>query len=163
MKQLVFFPLFLAALTLVIEHTPAFADRWNSDAAHTCQQGGWQDLRRADGSSFTNAGDCASYAAQGGVLVSPPSCVTDRYPVTGGSDIASASCTGLLPGSELTLIQGYRFRGALVGPDGFATVFLRSDCHEPTLVYGTPADGERSLLATIPILSPRSILCTSDA
>ncbi|MBK8022397.1 MAG: hypothetical protein IPK19_13470 [Chloroflexi bacterium] len=43
----------------------------NSDAAHQCQQGGWQTLVRSDGSGFRNQGDCVSYAAQGGVLVLP--------------------------------------------------------------------------------------------
>jgi hypothetical protein len=40
----------------------------NSDAAHTCQQGGWQTVVRQDGTSFANQGDCVSYGAHGGVL-----------------------------------------------------------------------------------------------
>ena len=42
----------------------------NSAAAHACQQGGYLTLFRLDGSAFTNTGDCVSYAAQGGVLLS---------------------------------------------------------------------------------------------
>jgi hypothetical protein len=40
----------------------------NSDAAHACQQGGWQNLVRQDGTGFTNTGDCVTYAANGGTL-----------------------------------------------------------------------------------------------
>lgn len=40
----------------------------NSDAAHACQKGGFLTLVRADGSTFRNAGDCVSYAAEGGEL-----------------------------------------------------------------------------------------------
>src|SRR5947209_12938816 len=40
----------------------------NSDAAHECQQNGWQTVIRQDGTSFANQGDCVSYGARGGVL-----------------------------------------------------------------------------------------------
>jgi hypothetical protein len=50
----------------------ALAGGGNSDAAHACQQGGYLDLTRSDGSHFENAGDCVSYAAHGGQF---PACV----------------------------------------------------------------------------------------
>jgi putative hemolysin len=40
----------------------------NADAAHDCQKGGYQTLFRTDGTGFKNAGECVSYAAQGGEL-----------------------------------------------------------------------------------------------
>lgn len=47
----------------------------NADAAHACQQSGYLSLFRADGTGFQNAGECTSYAAQGGALSSGiPSC-----------------------------------------------------------------------------------------
>jgi hypothetical protein len=46
----------------------AYAEGGNADAAHTCQHGGFADLYRLDGTGFTNTGDCAAYAAQGGTL-----------------------------------------------------------------------------------------------
>jgi hypothetical protein len=52
--------------------TSAFASG-NSDAAHGCQHGGYLYQLGTDGItdiSFTNAGECASYATHGGVLVS---------------------------------------------------------------------------------------------
>jgi hypothetical protein len=41
----------------------------NSAAAHACQQGGYLDFTREDGTAFANTGECVSYAAQGGTLV----------------------------------------------------------------------------------------------
>jgi len=40
----------------------------NPDAAHACQQGGYAALTRSDGTGFKNAGECASYAARGGLI-----------------------------------------------------------------------------------------------
>jgi hypothetical protein len=53
------------ALTALAVPSAAMAGR-NSDAAHTCQQGGWQTLARQDATSFANQGDCVTYAANGG-------------------------------------------------------------------------------------------------
>lgn len=53
--------------SLAISATGAVADEpGNSGAAHDCQQGGYLSLVGADGTTFSNAGDCISYAAQGG-------------------------------------------------------------------------------------------------
>lgn len=38
----------------------------NSDAAHACQQGGYLGLVGSDGTTFSNVGQCVSYAAHGG-------------------------------------------------------------------------------------------------
>lgn len=46
----------------------ASADSGNSENAKACQKGGWEDLRRSDGTSFKNAGECVAYAARGGTL-----------------------------------------------------------------------------------------------
>jgi hypothetical protein len=58
----------------------------NSDAAHMCQKGGYQHLYRShgngltDGSGFRNAGECTSYAAQGGVFYEvDPSISAESY------------------------------------------------------------------------------------
>ena len=48
---------------------PSFAvGSGNSTVAHLCQQGGFANLFRADGTGFANTGDCVSYGAQGGQL-----------------------------------------------------------------------------------------------
>ena len=44
----------------------------NSNNAHVCQQNGWMDLRKSDGSEFKNTGDCVKYAGSGGVIVAGP-------------------------------------------------------------------------------------------
>lgn len=49
--------------------TAVFAAGGNSAAAHACQQGGYLNLFRTDGTGFRNTGECVSYAAHGGVLV----------------------------------------------------------------------------------------------
>jgi hypothetical protein len=55
-----------ACLALVVGVATATAS--NSDAAHACQQNGWQTLFRGDFSQFANQSDCVSYAANGGTL-----------------------------------------------------------------------------------------------
>lgn len=47
----------------------------NSEAAHACQQGGYASLVGARGETFANAGDCVSFAAQGGVFAIPGSII----------------------------------------------------------------------------------------
>jgi hypothetical protein len=64
--------LIVAAATAVIMVPLALAGGGNSDNAKTCQQGGWQNLVRQDGTGFNNTGDCVAYAAQGGVLKPKP-------------------------------------------------------------------------------------------
>ena len=41
----------------------------NSQAAQACQKGGYKNFVRADGTPFANTGECATYAAQGGVFL----------------------------------------------------------------------------------------------
>jgi hypothetical protein len=60
--------LLCAGLALTVGISTASAGGGNSDAAKACQQGGWQNLIRSDGTGFKNTGDCVSYAAQGGTL-----------------------------------------------------------------------------------------------
>jgi hypothetical protein len=44
------------------------ANGGNSPAAHACQQGGYLSLVGSDGTTFSNVGDCVSYAAHGGTF-----------------------------------------------------------------------------------------------
>src|SRR5687767_4528130 len=70
-----------------------FAKGGNSAAAHACQQGGYVNLFRLDGTGFVNTGDCVSYAAQGGVFVTR---VTATF-----SNILFAACNNLTIGYEI--------------------------------------------------------------
>jgi hypothetical protein len=56
-------------LVLTVGVATAAAGGGNSDAAKACQHGGWQHLYRTDGTGFENQGECVSYAAQGGKLM----------------------------------------------------------------------------------------------
>lgn len=47
----------------------------NSGAAHPCQQGGYVNYSTTTGATFTNTGECVSYAAHGGALVALPDLV----------------------------------------------------------------------------------------
>jgi hypothetical protein len=58
----------LAGLAVAIGAATAIADGGNSENAHACQQDGWVNLVRSDGTAFSNQGDCVSYGAQGGSL-----------------------------------------------------------------------------------------------
>ena len=58
-----------AVFAAVVLPAPAFAATGgNSAVAKACQQGGYLNWTRADGSSFKNTGECVSYNAQGGVM-----------------------------------------------------------------------------------------------
>ena len=62
----------------------------NSNNAHVCQQNGWMDLRRSDGSSFKNTGDCVKYANQGGVFVPGPAPEIIGFTITPRCDLDPA-------------------------------------------------------------------------
>ena len=51
--------------------TTAAADGGNSENAKACQKGGWKNLLTGAHDRFSSAGDCVSYAAQGGRLFAP--------------------------------------------------------------------------------------------
>src|SRR5215470_6871945 len=87
----------------------AYAGGGNSGAAHACQNGGWMNWVRADGTAFKNLGDCVSYAAQGGVLTSPSTPVLTcgtvistpgQYVLTANLDCSSI-VTNLYPGIDI--------------------------------------------------------------
>ena len=63
--------LVIACATLVAVPVGVAAEPGNSLNAKACQQGGWENVVRADQSAFSDQGDCVSYAARGGVLTAP--------------------------------------------------------------------------------------------
>jgi hypothetical protein len=122
----------------------------NSSAAHQCQQDGYGKLYRTDGSAFSNAGDCSSYAAQGGVLAhlvtarftnvwfSSCNAETWGYTIDGVStDIASKSavCDDRVPESDASVT--YLSTQTL-------HVYLRDD--SPKCSYTYTDDGLHSLV-----------------
>lgn len=75
----------------------AAQQRGNSDAAHACQQGGYANLFRTDGTGFKNTGECVSYAAQGGVLA--------RRLTATFTNVVFAACNNLTWGYALDDVQ----------------------------------------------------------
>jgi len=75
------------AAALAVGVSTATAGGGNSDAAHACQQGGWQELVREDGTPFKNTGDCVSYAAHGGKLKS--ACVAGSDNFSGDAEFSN--------------------------------------------------------------------------
>jgi hypothetical protein len=71
MKKLIV-GMIVAAAAAVIMVPLALAAGGNSDNAKACQQGGWQNLARQDGTGFNNQDECVSYGAHGGVLKTKP-------------------------------------------------------------------------------------------
>jgi hypothetical protein len=55
-------------ISLSVGIATATAGGGNSANAHACQQGGWQQLVRADQTPFNNQDECVSYGAHGGTL-----------------------------------------------------------------------------------------------
>lgn len=82
------FPTFVVALTasalLVGVSAAEAANGGNSAAAKPCQKGGWQDLATSTGESFATAGECVSYAAQGGTFRTRPASFADACAANGG-------------------------------------------------------------------------------
>jgi hypothetical protein len=81
----------------------------NSDVAHACQQGGWQNYVRADGTGFNNQGECVSYGAQGGSLKKKP-LVTNVSEPTFNYNVKTCSVTvPYTPGLDTRLygVNGY--------------------------------------------------------
>ncbi|HEU5422973.1 MAG TPA: hypothetical protein VFU72_05490, partial [Nitrolancea sp.] len=84
----------LLVLTLVgLGSSALAAPSGNADAAHLCQDGGYASLQGSDGTTFSNAGECVSYAAQGGTIVGINACVV-------------TSTTGCLTLDNVTLQSG---------------------------------------------------------
>jgi hypothetical protein len=68
MKRRMLLPLAAVTVALLCSASAASAD--NSAAAHECEQGGYNALVGAQGQTFSNAGQCVSFAANGGQFAS---------------------------------------------------------------------------------------------
>jgi hypothetical protein len=116
-------------LALLVGSAPASAVGV-ADGAQACQEGGWQNLARSDGTRFGNAGECVSYAARGGEFVPSLSMtVTDtikEVEIDGVTvqylEILISDITGATPGGALHLESNLGFADFAADPDGtFAT------------------------------------------
>ena len=116
----------------------------NADAAHACNNGGYANLRRVDGSAFKNVGECVSYAAKGGsfgpaiesFVLNGNNCFFGTYTAvfSGG--------TGVVNGTPVT--SGVQF-----------TIFTFVG---PTLVVTSPTGVSVTATAPAPIINDGSCL-----
>ena len=75
----------LAATAASVAGKPATGN--NSPNAKACQKDGWMSFYRSDGIRFTSEGDCTSYAAKGGTLVTATATPTNtQVPPTATPD-----------------------------------------------------------------------------
>jgi len=133
MKKVIF-GLIVAAATAAIV-VPLAVAGGNSDNAKACQQNGWQNLVRQDGTGFKNTGDCVSYASQGGT---PKQKVTGPINVTApmfNLDVSTCSVTvpytpgidtvlyGVNGNPETPITRDVIVTGGLDGADGTAPQF----------------------------------------
>jgi hypothetical protein len=63
----------------------------NSSNAHACQKGGYATLVTSDGNVFRNAGDCTSYAAHGGTLLTKSVYLFNQWSAVCGEGLTQAS------------------------------------------------------------------------
>jgi hypothetical protein len=151
MKKLIF-ALFVAAATAAIVVPLAAAGGGNSNNAQACQQGGWQNLARQDGTGFTNTGDCVSYAARGGTLAAKPAPITQVPAPTFGLDLSTCSVTvPYTPGIDTFLngVNGYpqdtpithdvTVTGGLDGANGTAPQFWIGYTAQPGFAITNPS------------------------
>jgi hypothetical protein len=142
--------LLLAAVTAALM-VPAALAGGNSDSAKACQNGGWQNLVRQDGTGFKNTGDCVSYAAQGGVLKAKPAASISVSVPTFGLDANTCSVTvPYTKGIDTVLygVNGYpetpitapvTVTGSLDGSVGTAPQFWIGYTAQPGYVIENPA------------------------
>lgn len=117
-------------------------DSGNSDAAHLCQQGGWQNVMGSDGTLFRNQGDCVSFAAQGGTLVPIPTTPTITSFIFNG--IANADCS--VPGGPKALFTAVFSNGTGTITDPSGNVTPVTSGVQAALAY--PAGGNYVLTVT---------------
>ena len=115
-------PLVLATLVLVAFALPAAAKPGggNSGASAACENGGYRDYTRSDGTAFKNEGACVKYAAQGGTLTPV---VTDPFTVSyivrpDGFFAAVIGFTGLEPNTDLLVTETH---GVISTTGGFSS------------------------------------------
>jgi hypothetical protein len=130
----------------------------NSDAAHACQQGGYLSLVGSDGTTFSNVGECVSFAAHGGTfatgLVIPAGKTATLSNAEFGDFLTNCPADPLAYGYQINLGSNVQVAtgggfcqhvaGAVIGPYPTA-VLLRiwlTDFHGP--VYTFYSDGNHA-------------------
>lgn len=146
----------VALLTaLAMPPTTLAAPGGNSAAAQACQQGGYVNYARQDGTHFSNTGDCVRYATgNGGAVALVPlpdfvSSVSCRWLGDENSDACDVSITNIgapysMPvGLSIVLAPGYQVYVAYASGCDAATIDADSSYHDP------PRAGSAVLVCTL--------------
>lgn len=156
MRRFLFSTLVMVTASLAVGNGLSAASG-DAAAAEACQQGGYHDVVRSDGSPFATVGDCVSYAARGGTFVAVSLSATFVADANraGFQDLTLVG-TGLQPGSTVTYsFIPYRVglrntpspteENHIVAPDGTFVTAWHTGCpldqsfeFYATTAYGTP-------------------------
>jgi hypothetical protein len=98
-------------LTVPLFGQSPVAAQGNSQNAHACTKGGWQNLQTSDGLTFANQGDCVSAAAQGADLIpiqapNAPLAISWAW-APGQTCTAYATLAGWVPNTTYTVAYSY--------------------------------------------------------
>lgn len=164
-RRLVLAAVVAGAMALVAPATAANADAGpgNSGAAHACQQGGYLSLVGADGTTFSNVGECVSFAAHGGKfatgIIIPAGETATLTKATFGDFVTNCPADALTYGYQLNLGANVQLGshpinsgcaaapGATIGPFPTATL-LRvwlDDLTSPAYIFYS--DGSHALVS----------------
>jgi len=128
----------LAVAVSVVGAGPAVAAKGgNSANAKLCQKGGWQNLFQSDGSRFASEGDCMSYGAHGGTILTTP-------PFAGQAVCVADGGTFVPDGESPVIWQCNRYR---------------SGTDEQILANACFADGGNVLATRADVGDTRSAVC----
>ena len=172
-----------AALALTVGAGSATADGGNSDAAKACQKAGWQSLMRQDGTGFKNEGDCVSYAAHGGKLLScagredfsgfpefstpttfSGGTIDDPYGPAGGVVVqGSFLAGGFTPGAHVLFsgLNSDSFQLSFTNPTGSVQLDASDgDKDKPTTITLTAYDASNAVVGTDQFFDPDNTVQT---
>ena len=102
---------FVATAWLMLGSPAALAGGGNSENAKLCQKNGWTTLYTRQGQAFTSQGDCVSYAAQGGQLITQAAlvCLNDGWKTLGPDSstpfASEQSCVDFVMGGGLPVAR----------------------------------------------------------
>jgi hypothetical protein len=168
----------VAGLVFVAAGQASAAKGGNSNNAKVCKD--WASLFREDGSTFADRGECVSYAAMGGVIltsppvqplpnqvvVNAPSSAAGLYEASGASFGPSPSLLGV--GGTLVMVNDSTASptlgcSPLVGfPAGAIAIVDRGDCPYMTKVANAQAAGAAAVIVVNNVAGAPTTMTGSD-
>lgn len=125
-----------------------------NQASGTCQQNGWRNLERADGTTFANQGACVRYVSQGGAPVRIPPTITLTFEPTPDPSV----CIPIIhlshfepntPYTVVWLVWGQMWLMRAVLTDGAGSATQRTDIFAQGTQFAASVDAYAS--DTVPV------------